>query len=146
MEHYRNSYCHAKKVDKPKVSKLIVAALRVASPPSRFLRLNEDTKSWIDVGDRRAAEKVSQTLREKDKDQKRQIKAARAQAIAAVAHDTSMVSQHGNVPCNLPLSQSVMSVVESSGDGKTKIAAPQNEPGGENPATTMSSGRRISQL
>lgn len=144
VDHYRNTYCHAKKVDKPKVSKLIVAALRVASPPSRFLRLNEDTKSWVDVGDRRAAEKVSQTLREKDKDQKKQIKAAKAQAIAAIAH-ASVVSQHGNVPCNLPLSQPLpasvmMGVVESSGDDKTNIIDPHNAPGCEHSATTMASG------
>jgi len=116
----------------------------VASPPSRFLRLNEDTKSWVDVGDRRAAEKVSQTLREKDKDQKKQIKAVKAQAIAAIAH-ASVVSQHGNVPCNLPLSQPLpasvmMGVVESSGDDKTNIIAPQNAPGCEHSAITMASG------
>jgi hypothetical protein len=57
----------AKKIDKPNVSKLIVGALRSANPPSRFLRMNDETSRWEDVGDRRAAEKVSQTLREKDR-------------------------------------------------------------------------------
>ncbi len=57
----------AKKLDKPNVAKLIVGALRSAHPPSRFLKLNEATSRWEDVGDRRAAEKVSQTLREKDR-------------------------------------------------------------------------------
>ena len=57
----------AKKIDKPNVSKLIVCALRGANPPSRFLRMNDETSQWEDVGDRRAAEKVSQTLREKDR-------------------------------------------------------------------------------
>jgi len=67
VQKYRDTYHQAKKVDKPKVSKLIVSALRSAIPPSRFLRMNEDTAQWEDVGDKRAAEKVSQTLREKDK-------------------------------------------------------------------------------
>ena len=67
---YRNAYIQAKKVDKPQVSRLIVSALRKANPPSRFLRHNEDTGRWEDVGDKRAAEKVSQTLREKDQDTK----------------------------------------------------------------------------
>lgn len=31
------------------------------------MKLNEETSRWEDVGDRRAAEKVSQTLREKDR-------------------------------------------------------------------------------
>ena len=60
----------AKKVDKPKISRLIVSALRCANPPSRFLRLNDGTNQWEDVGDKRAAEKVSQTLREKEKTEK----------------------------------------------------------------------------
>ena len=67
---YRDTYYAAKKVDKPKVSKLVVSALRSANPPSRFLRMNEETTQWEDVGDKRAAEKVSQTLREKDRDAK----------------------------------------------------------------------------
>ena len=64
---YLHCFTEAKKIDKPSVSKLIVGALRNANPPSRFLRLNEETSRWEDVGDRRAAEKVSQTLREKDR-------------------------------------------------------------------------------
>ena len=64
---YLHCFTEAKKIDKPSVSKLIVSALRNANPPSRFLRLNEETSRWEDVGDRRAAEKVSQTLREKDR-------------------------------------------------------------------------------
>lgn len=67
VKQYQEAYRLAKKVDKPKISKLIVAALRTASPPSRFLRWNEQFNQWVDVGDRRAAEKVSQTLREKER-------------------------------------------------------------------------------
>ena len=70
VNNYRHAYNQAKKVDKPQVSRLIVSALRKANPPSRFLRHNEDTGRWEDVGDKRAAEKVSQTLREKDQDTK----------------------------------------------------------------------------
>lgn len=64
---YRDVYHSATKTDKPLVSRLIVTALRNADPPSRFLRKNDETTRWEDVGDKRAAEKVSQTLREKDK-------------------------------------------------------------------------------
>lgn len=68
VDTYRSTYSYAKKVEKPKISRLIVKALRCAQPPSRFLRMNDDTSRWEDVGDKRAAEKVSQTLREKDKE------------------------------------------------------------------------------
>ncbi len=80
---YRSIYRQAKKVDKPKVAKLIVGALRAASPPSRFLRVNEATNQWEDVGDRRASEKVSQSLREKDKNERE----AAARVAAAAAED-----------------------------------------------------------
>jgi len=95
---YRDTYNKAKKVDKPKVSKLIVSALRGSNPPSRFLRMNEETTRWEDVGDKRAAEKVSQTLREKDRDAKAEYvarktvtesletQASEAVAITATAH------------------------------------------------------------
>lgn len=64
------SFVEAKKIYKPNVSKLIVGALRSSNPPSRFLRLNEETSRWEDVGDKRATEKVSQALREKGRDSK----------------------------------------------------------------------------
>jgi hypothetical protein len=86
---YRSIYRQAKKVDKPKVAKLIVGALRAATPPSRFLRLNETTNQWEDVGDRRASEKVSQTLREKDKDEREAAKAAAAAAAADEEDDSN---------------------------------------------------------
>ena len=34
-------------------------------PPGRFLKLNEDTGLWDDIGDEAARVKCSQTLREK---------------------------------------------------------------------------------
>ncbi|KAL3765942.1 hypothetical protein ACHAWO_005891 [Cyclotella atomus] len=67
VDHYKYGYEAARKTDKPRYAKAIVQALREHSTPSRFLRMNEATNQWEDVGDRRAAEKVSQTLREKEK-------------------------------------------------------------------------------
>ncbi len=78
VNNYRETYNQAKKIDKPQVSKSIVSALRNANPPSRFLRHNEGTGRWEDVGDKRAAEKVSQTLREKDQDEKAEYIARKA--------------------------------------------------------------------
>lgn len=67
VDHYKVAYAMARKTEKPRYAKAIVQALRVHTTPSRFLRMNEKTNEWEDVGDRRAAEKVSQTLREKEK-------------------------------------------------------------------------------
>ncbi|KAL7521391.1 hypothetical protein ACHAWX_006063, partial [Stephanocyclus meneghinianus] len=68
VDHYKIAYEMARKAEKPKYAKAIVKALRDHTTPSRFLRMNDTTNQWEDVGDRRAAEKVSQTLREKEKE------------------------------------------------------------------------------
>lgn len=74
------------------MSKLIVSALRSANPPSRFLRRREeeDTQCWEDVGDKRAAEKVSQTLREKDSDEK-------AEYLARIKSTTQSMETHEHI-------------------------------------------------
>ncbi len=49
---------------------MIVRAIRNGDPPGRFLKKDEKTGKWIDVGDKKAAEKTSQALREKTNDEK----------------------------------------------------------------------------
>lgn len=44
---------------------MIVRALRNSEPPGRFLKKDEKTGKWYDIGDKKAAEKASQALREK---------------------------------------------------------------------------------
>ena len=77
VKQYQEAYQLAKKVDKPKISKLIVSALRSSNPPSRFLRMDVETNKWVDVGQKRAAEKVSQTLREKEREHDARTKHAK---------------------------------------------------------------------
>jgi hypothetical protein len=62
---HRPDYVRATKVQKPAVAKMIVKAIRNSEPPGRFLKKDSKTGNWIDIGDRRAAEKASQALREK---------------------------------------------------------------------------------
>lgn len=45
-------------------------AIRNGDPPGRFLKKDEKTGKWVDVGDKKAAEKTSQALREKTGDEK----------------------------------------------------------------------------
>ena len=62
---HRADYVRAPKVQKPDVARLIVGAIRTGTPPGRFLRKDNDTGLWYDIGDKRATEKTSQALREK---------------------------------------------------------------------------------
>lgn len=63
-------------MDKPAVARKIVKAIRHGNPPGRFLRKGDDGR-WYDVGDRTAAEKTSQGLRERTNAEKRQRSAVR---------------------------------------------------------------------
>jgi len=73
---HRPDYIRAIKMDKPGVARKIVRSIRLGTPPGRFLKKNDDGK-WYDVGDRTAAEKTSQGLRERTNAEKRQRHALR---------------------------------------------------------------------
>ena len=62
---HRPDYVRAPKVQKPSVARVIVRAIRNGDPPGRFLRKDEKKGVWVDIGDKKAAEKTSQALREK---------------------------------------------------------------------------------
>jgi hypothetical protein len=93
---HRPDYIRAIKMDKPTVARKIVKAIRFGNPPgryeanddddlplrsstrrsrsntiNRFLKKSDDG-NWYDVGDRTAAEKTSQGLRERTNAEKRQ--------------------------------------------------------------------------
>jgi hypothetical protein len=63
-------------MDKPAVARKIVKAIRLGNPPGRFLKKGDDGQ-WYDVGDRTAAEKTSQGLRERTNTEKRERSALR---------------------------------------------------------------------
>ena len=73
---HRPDYVRATKMDKPNVARKIVRAIRLGNPPGRFLRKSPDNM-WRDVGDKVAAEKTSQGLRERSNAEKRQRSAMR---------------------------------------------------------------------
>lgn len=68
---HRPDYIRAPKVQKPSVARVIVRAIRNGDPPGRFLKKDEKTGKWYDIGDKKAAEKTSQALREKGNDKER---------------------------------------------------------------------------
>lgn len=58
-------YLASKRLDKPLVAMEVIKEWRSMNPMGRFLKQNQETKFWYDVGDRKAREKTSQALREK---------------------------------------------------------------------------------
>ena len=65
VEAKKDKYLSSKRLDKPLVAMEIINEWRSMDPPGRFLKQDEATKLWSDVGDRKAREKTSQALREK---------------------------------------------------------------------------------
>lgn len=65
----QSCYMFAKRCDKPKISALIVQAIRMRG--GRFLRRPGAGSPWIDVGNQKAREKTSQALREGQSDMAR---------------------------------------------------------------------------
>ena len=67
---HRPDYVRAPKIQKPSVARVIVRAIRNGDPPGRFLKKDATTGKWFDIGDKKAAEKTSQALREKSDEEK----------------------------------------------------------------------------
>jgi hypothetical protein len=55
---HRPDYIRAPKIQKPSVARVIVRAIRNGDPPGRFLKKDEETGKWVDIGDKKAAEKT----------------------------------------------------------------------------------------
>lgn len=71
---HRPDYVRAPKIQKPSVARVIVRAIRNGDPPGRFLRKDEKSGRWVDIGDKKAAEKTSQALREKTNDERDKLR------------------------------------------------------------------------
>mmetsp|Transcript_27953 Transcript_27953/g.65738 ORF Transcript_27953/g.65738 Transcript_27953/m.65738 type:complete len:730 (+) Transcript_27953:259-2448(+) len=65
VEDRKVKYVNSKRLDKPLVALEIIREWRGQLPPGRFLKHNDKTGLWDDVGDKKAREKTSQALREK---------------------------------------------------------------------------------
>lgn len=65
VEERKLDYVNSKRLDKPLVALEIIKYWRSQEPPGRFLKLDEKSGMWHDVGDKKAREKTSQALRER---------------------------------------------------------------------------------
>ena len=93
VEDRKLEYVNSKRLDKPLVALEIIRAWRSQLPPGRFLKLDEKTGLWNDVGDKKAREKTSQALREK------------APLIRKQQEEEQDGSEHGDVRVRFFLSQ-----------------------------------------
>ncbi|KAL9179933.1 hypothetical protein ACHAXT_007903 [Thalassiosira profunda] len=64
---YRDLYAQAKREDKKGISAVVLVALQNANPPSRFLQKNAETGLYEVADDKKAVEKISSVMREKEK-------------------------------------------------------------------------------
>jgi len=97
---HKDDYMKAIKIVKPRVARKIVKAIRTGNPPGRFLKKSSKDNKWYDVGDRNAAEKASQALREKSQNEKKETK-AKAKARYKKNEDslkTLGMMSYGNMP------------------------------------------------
>jgi hypothetical protein len=60
VEDRKLEYVNSKRLDKPLVALDIIRIWRSQLPPGRFLKIDEKTGLWHDVGDKKAREKTSQ--------------------------------------------------------------------------------------
>jgi len=58
----QDEYLNARKKDKILIARRIVSIIRQSG--GRFLRRDEASQEWVDIGDKKATEKTSQSLRE----------------------------------------------------------------------------------
>ena len=64
----KDEYKSAKRSQKPIIAQEIVSAWRAQVPPGRFLKQDESTMLWYDVGNEEAKVKAAQKLRDSNKD------------------------------------------------------------------------------
>mmetsp|Transcript_1214 Transcript_1214/g.1717 ORF Transcript_1214/g.1717 Transcript_1214/m.1717 type:complete len:186 (-) Transcript_1214:171-728(-) len=62
VKDHQDEYLNARKKDKVLIARRIVSIIRQNG--GRFLRRDEASQEWVDVGDKKATEKTSQSLRE----------------------------------------------------------------------------------
>jgi hypothetical protein len=82
---HRRAYLKARKNDKPAISRAIVRSVREAN--GRFLRKDEKTGLWFEIGDDAAREKTSQALRQRAPEMRKLLFDTEREEARSVAED-----------------------------------------------------------
>eukprot|EP00957_Ditylum_brightwellii_P000637 49399-Ditylum_brightwellii.AAC.1 len=98
--HFRSMYTKSATRDyKTGISRAIVDAVRKASPPGRFLKKHATQDIWYEIGDGKAWEKTSQTIRDiydKAKQKELKIKSAQRSSHTEQWHEEKEQRSHMN--------------------------------------------------
>lgn len=141
---HRPDYVRAPKIQKPSVARVIVRAIRNGDPPGRFLRKDEKTGKWIDIGDKKAAEKTSQALREKTNEEREKLKkdpgATAASSISLLPGTTDFLAVAGTMMAGLPAA--VSNVVT----GGRKIKEEEKELSVQDPTADLGKAKSAEEL
>jgi hypothetical protein len=95
-ELYRNSQKHTKLL----IAKAIVNHVQEQNPPGRFLEIDKKTGLWIPVSFKRAVEKTSQALREKDRENEGVIDAKVLMKMEEIAEEEEEEEENIDQICN----------------------------------------------
>ncbi len=116
VERRKVDYVNSKRLDKPLVALDIIRQWREQKPPGRFLKFDEKTDTWSDVGDKKAREKTSQALREKAPLLRKQQEEQRKEALGVVMEDSIT-----SIPESGPSSS-----FRKGGSGSSSVSFPSN--------------------
>lgn len=109
----RERYLRAKKNDKPFISLSIVNIVRQRN--GRFLKKNEDSGLWYEIGDAQAREKTSQALRQRAPEYRKQLlkqDTIRSQCAAQLEQSAVPQLSPATVPISPSLTQQVCKALE----------------------------------
>lgn len=95
---YREKYDRAKSGEKGEISQLIVETLRHCDPPGRFLKREDETGLWCDIGSKQAQEKTSQAFREITAKEKRESQLTRQNMECGVNQCADLPLSHCHIP------------------------------------------------
>jgi hypothetical protein len=94
IDEHREKYLRARKNDKPDISRSIVSIIRKRN--GAFLKKDEKTNQWFEIGDDLAREKTSQALRQRAPDHRRRLIQEEAQRIQLSSNAMPSLSKGGN--------------------------------------------------
>jgi hypothetical protein len=102
---HRRAYLKARKNDKPAISRAIVRSVREAV--GRFLKKDEKSGLWFEIGDDAAREKTSQALRQRAPEMRKLLfdterEEARAAAEEHLRQQRMLMGMGGGMPGNMP--------------------------------------------
>lgn len=130
------------------MARVIVRAIRNGDPPGRFLRKDEKTGKWIDIGDKKAAEKTSQALREKTNEEREKQRkdpgsaSAVTTGISLLPGTTDFLAAAGAMMAGIPASPNVV-VAKTDDKSEEKKEGEQTKDEGKNDAPNVTVGTEV---